>query len=128
MFFFRARHAVDVLSLHLSGCEMTFVAFSISECPSRFKSFVARNVSNRSMLPRKFWRPARNGIKPVSNAVGGSSVFGTIDQFDLGLCKKMLESTTLAEHNGELFCKQCYARKFVRGESTCTSASSIRFV
>lgn len=26
----------------------------------------------------------------------------------------MLESTTLAEHEGNLFCKQCYARKFVR--------------
>jgi len=24
----------------------------------------------------------------------------------------MLESTTLAEHEGNLFCKQCYARKF----------------
>lgn len=35
-------------------------------------------------------------------------VFSTI-----GLCKKMLESTTLAEHEGNLFCKQCYARKFV---------------
>lgn len=32
---------------------------------------------------------------------------------NIGLCKKMLESTTLAEHEGELFCKQCYARKFV---------------
>ncbi len=31
----------------------------------------------------------------------------------IGLCKKMLESTTLAEHEGNLFCKQCYARKFV---------------
>ncbi len=27
----------------------------------------------------------------------------------------MLESTTLAEHEGNLFCKQCYARKFVSG-------------
>jgi hypothetical protein len=25
----------------------------------------------------------------------------------------MLESTTVAEHEGNLFCKQCYARKFV---------------
>lgn len=33
--------------------------------------------------------------------------------FLLGLCKKMLESTTVAEHEGDLFCKQCYARKFV---------------
>jgi len=24
----------------------------------------------------------------------------------------MLESTTVAEHEGNLFCKQCYARKF----------------
>jgi cysteine/glycine-rich protein len=34
--------------------------------------------------------------------------------FAVGLCKKMLESTTVAEHEGNLFCKQCYARKFVR--------------
>lgn len=25
----------------------------------------------------------------------------------------MLESTTVAVHEGDLFCKQCYARKFV---------------
>ena len=29
-----------------------------------------------------------------------------------GLCKKMLESTTVAEHEGQVFCKQCYGRKF----------------
>ncbi len=33
--------------------------------------------------------------------------------YAIGLCKKMLESTTVAEHEGNLFCKQCYARKFV---------------
>lgn len=33
-----------------------------------------------------------------------------------GLCKKMLESTTLAEHEGNVYCKQCYSRKFgIRG-------------
>ncbi|CAF1107339.1 unnamed protein product [Didymodactylos carnosus] len=32
--------------------------------------------------------------------------------FKCGLCKKMLESTTVAEHDGNLFCKQCYARKY----------------
>jgi hypothetical protein len=30
----------------------------------------------------------------------------------VGLCKKMLESTTLAVHEGNIFCKQCYGRKF----------------
>ena len=33
---------------------------------------------------------------------------------DVGLCKKILESTTLAEHGADLYCKQCYVRKFVR--------------
>ncbi|CAF3203197.1 unnamed protein product [Rotaria socialis] len=33
-----------------------------------------------------------------------------------GLCKKMLEPMTVTEHEGNLFCKQCYARKFgIRG-------------
>ncbi|THD24858.1 Cysteine and glycine rich protein 1 [Fasciola gigantica] len=29
-----------------------------------------------------------------------------------GLCNKMLDSTTVAEHEGEVFCKQCHGRKF----------------
>ena len=34
----------------------------------------------------------------------------------LGLCKKSLEITTLAEHDGDVYCKQCYTRKFgIRG-------------
>ena len=32
--------------------------------------------------------------------------------FVKGLCKKMLEPTTLAEHEGLIFCKTCYGRKF----------------
>jgi len=32
--------------------------------------------------------------------------------FTCGLCKKRLDSTNAAEHGGELFCKQCYGRKF----------------
>ncbi len=31
---------------------------------------------------------------------------------NIGLCRKMLESTTLAEHDGQIFCKQCYGRQF----------------
>jgi cysteine/glycine-rich protein len=34
----------------------------------------------------------------------------------IGLCKKTLEAMTMAEHEGNVFCKQCYARKFgIRG-------------
>lgn len=29
-----------------------------------------------------------------------------------GMCQKMLDSTTLAEHDGDIFCRQCYGRKF----------------
>ncbi|CAF1087596.1 unnamed protein product [Adineta steineri] len=33
-----------------------------------------------------------------------------------GLCKKALEAMTMAEHDGNVFCKQCYARKYgIRG-------------
>lgn len=33
-----------------------------------------------------------------------------------GLCKKSLEVPTMAEHDGDLYCRQCYARKFgIRG-------------
>jgi cysteine/glycine-rich protein len=41
-----------------------------------------------------------------------------IDFFEMysGLCKKMLELTTVAEHDGDIYCKQCYTRKFgIRG-------------
>lgn len=34
----------------------------------------------------------------------------------IGLCKKMLEAMIMAEHEGNVYCKQCYARKFgIRG-------------
>nr|AAW27699.1 SJCHGC02224 protein [Schistosoma japonicum] len=29
-----------------------------------------------------------------------------------GLCNKMLDSTTVAEHEGEVYCKTCHGRKF----------------
>lgn len=29
-----------------------------------------------------------------------------------GMCNKMLDSTNCSEHDGELFCKVCHARKF----------------
>jgi len=29
-----------------------------------------------------------------------------------GLCQKYLESTNLSEHAGEIFCRQCYGRKY----------------
>ncbi|CAF3554812.1 unnamed protein product [Rotaria sp. Silwood1] len=32
--------------------------------------------------------------------------------FKCGLCKKMLEAMTMAEHEGNIYCKQCYGRKF----------------
>ncbi|KAK0418288.1 hypothetical protein QR680_013478 [Steinernema hermaphroditum] len=32
--------------------------------------------------------------------------------FKCNLCNKMLDSCTVAEHGAELFCKQCYGRKF----------------
>ncbi|CAF3366842.1 unnamed protein product [Rotaria socialis] len=36
--------------------------------------------------------------------------------FRCGLCKKMLEMPTLAENDGDIYCKQCYTRKFgIRG-------------
>ncbi|XP_054722490.1 muscle LIM protein 1-like [Uloborus diversus] len=32
--------------------------------------------------------------------------------FNCGLCRKRLDSTNATEHAGELYCKQCYGRKF----------------
>nr|AIW62401.1 cysteine and glycine rich protein [Scytodes thoracica] len=32
--------------------------------------------------------------------------------FKCGLCNKRIDSTNSAEHGGELYCKQCYGRKF----------------
>jgi hypothetical protein len=35
-----------------------------------------------------------------------------ITYFVLGLCNKLLDSTNCTEHEGELFCKVCHARKY----------------
>ncbi|XP_022120007.2 muscle LIM protein 1 isoform X4 [Pieris rapae] len=32
--------------------------------------------------------------------------------FKCGLCQKLLDSTNCSEHEGELYCKMCHARKF----------------
>ncbi|KAK6625752.1 Muscle LIM protein 1 [Polyplax serrata] len=32
--------------------------------------------------------------------------------FKCGMCNKLLDSTNCAEHEGELFCKNCHARKY----------------
>ncbi|KAH8250853.1 hypothetical protein KR038_003946 [Drosophila bunnanda] len=32
--------------------------------------------------------------------------------FKCGMCNKLLDSTNAAEHEGEVFCKVCHARKF----------------
>lgn len=31
---------------------------------------------------------------------------------NLGMCNKLLDSTNCAEHEGELYCKNCHGRKF----------------
>lgn len=34
----------------------------------------------------------------------------------LALCKKSLEMTNMSEHDGDLYCRQCYTRKYgIRG-------------
>ncbi|XP_076304032.1 muscle LIM protein 1-like [Tachypleus tridentatus] len=32
--------------------------------------------------------------------------------FKCGLCQKRLDSTNASEHDSQIFCKQCYGRKF----------------
>ena len=90
---------------------------AFSTCRSQSKSFVVPNANSRFITPKKCQRRGKNGTKLVSNAVRRGRIDRSIDQSFVrieGLCRKMLESTTLAEHGDELFCKQCYARKFVR--------------
>ncbi len=42
--------------------------------------------------------------------------FANFKLINLGLCKKSLEIPTMAEHDGDLYCKHCYNRKFgIRG-------------
>ena len=59
-----------------------------------------------------------SGTRRVIDAVGlpGKQNRVSVKIFFEGLCKKMLEAMTMAEHEGNVFCKQCYARKFgIRG-------------
>lgn len=42
--------------------------------------------------------------------------YSFLNIFRKGLCKKMLEPMTMAEHDGNVYCRQCYGRKFgIRG-------------
>ncbi len=74
----------------------------------------------------RFQLPAKNGIKCVSNVVCINTKEKKYMNFRdkhfflflfyvcvfLGLCKKMLEAMTMAEHDGAVYCKQCYGRRF----------------
>lgn len=69
------------------------------------------------MLLRKWPRQARSFTRCASNAVrsmirGKRKTEVSHGDFFEDLCKKMLEAMTMAEHEGNLFCKQCYARKY----------------
>ena len=50
--------------------------------------------------------------------------------FACGLCKKKLDSTNCTEHQGDIYCKQCYGRKYgpkgygFGGGSGCLSMDS----
>jgi hypothetical protein len=68
-----------------------------------------------SMLLKKFQQLERNGTKCALNAVClNKLLFQLIKSYILikGLCKKMLEAMTMAVHEGNVYCKQCYGRKF----------------
>ena len=58
------------------------------------------------------------GIRFVFAAVGKEPTF-TLHfhlRIILGLCKKSLEITNMSEHDGDLYCRQCYSRKYgIRG-------------
>jgi hypothetical protein len=56
------------------------------------------------------------GIRFVFDVVKNFRLIFSSLKIILGLCKKMLEITTVAEHDGDIYCKQCYTRKFgIRG-------------
>lgn len=121
------------LSIH---CPLTYCMYLLRSiclllpfrCHFQFRLFVVLNVISLFIMLRKCQQRERNGIRLVLNAVRLPSIANPFFNqhhfryewtstfiwfFYLGLCKKMLESTTVAEHEGNLFCKQCYARKFV---------------
>ena len=61
---------------------------------------------------------ANNGTKLVTDVVSISFVHQNIIHLQkiLGLCTEILEPTNMAEHEGNVFSTQCYARKFgIRG-------------
>jgi hypothetical protein len=114
--------------------------------------FVVQNVISLFITLKKYKQRVKNGIKHVFNVVRSRSSarpFFSFNWFRLynlvswlfikssnsfffslgktGLCKKMLESTTLAEHQGNVFCKQCYARKFVSDRSIFTFKKNEEF-
>ena len=54
-----------------------------------------------------------------TEAIHGTNFCGTLNVAQLicyslyaGMCNKLLDSTNCAEHEGELFCKTCHARKY----------------
>lgn len=86
---------------------MPFKAPEIFRCPKCSKAvYAAEEVLGAGQKWHKMCFTCGKNIFfcPYSNR--------NLNKFFLGLCRKMLESTTVAEHEGQVFCKQCYGRKF----------------
>ena len=96
-------------------------SFAHWECPFATKKHrnVHVAVTQLSMLSQ-YRLLEKCGTRFVSAAVSsiglGFLFCNGIVRCCLGLCKKMLEVPTMAEHDGDLYCRQCYTRKFgIRG-------------
>jgi len=91
----------------------------ILECHLRVQKLLIVLVVAMQLFRRnQFQLLEKCGIRFAFDVVKKVLTDFLIDFFEMysGLCKKMLELTTVAEHDGDIYCKQCYTRKFgIRG-------------
>jgi hypothetical protein len=77
----------------------------------------ARNAGNQFTQQRSALLEDTNSTKVVSNVVCSMQRFVSVEILLIallfsGMCQKFLDSTNCAEHEAELYCKNCHGRKY----------------
>ncbi|KAG7283434.1 hypothetical protein CRUP_031487 [Coryphaenoides rupestris] len=85
--------------------------------PSRAAPHQATTNQNQSPLAQKFGGTDKcprcgKAVYAAEKVIGAGSAWHKSGCFRCALCGKGLESTTLADKDGEIYCKACYGKNF----------------
>jgi len=93
-----------------------------SNIPATAQAYVAPKQGSPPAIRQTTGKPRFGGadicprcgkaVYMAEKMMGGGSAWHKTTCFTCGACNKRLESTSLCEREGEIYCKSCYGRNF----------------